>query len=105
MEVSVLQRVQCSENSKTLVYLVNSEPFDKSQVNQIRRVERTLDRKGMEMDSLPLDCLGDSIAFHLIDRDRNLRGSYLLTQQDINRLFVELDIVLLQDNYGREVSR
>lgn len=94
----------CDLNSITNVML-GGQGFSVAQLNQISRVEKVMKKKRLELVDAPLDCFTDSVAVYLVDKKNNLRGSYLLEQGDINRLFVELDIVLMQDNYGEPVSR
>ena len=73
--------------------------------NQVTRIERTLERKNLVLISSREQCLGDSTAVYLVDKEKILRGAYNLEQGDVNRLFVELDIVLMNDNYGESISR
>lgn len=73
--------------------------------NQLARVLKALDKKKIAFDSSDYPCFGDTLSLLMVDDENNLRGSYYLEHSDINRLFVELDIVKLQSSYGREVSR
>ena len=104
MRVEMKSEIDCDFSSETQVIL-NGEVSGNEGINQMSRVTRSLDRKNVQLKQISDSCLGDSTALHLVDRDNFLRGSYNLNQLDVNRLFVELDIIRQQDAYGREVSR
>ena len=106
MSVPVLQELASICESDGEITVVMTGAINETSVsNQLKRVERGLERKGLTLASTGITCFRDTTALHLIDSQSRLRGSYLLEQHEVNRLFVELDIVREQESYGREVSR
>lgn len=93
------------KNESVTIHLSKSSDLEISERNQLSRVEKTLSRKRVSFDDGVYPCFGDTLALLMIDKKNNLRGSYVLEHSDINRLFVELDIIMLQEIYGEEVSR
>lgn len=90
-------------NKLTIIQTGESE--NNLERNQLLRINKKLSSKNMEMDVTPRNCLGDTLAILLFDKKHQLRGSYYLEQSDINRLFAELDILIMNDSYGEGVSR
>lgn len=104
MKVEIMRPISCVGVDEVRVVL-NNPVKEKEAQNQLNRVIRSLAKRRTRFDTLRDTCLGDTIAFHLIDRSNMLRGSYEVNQKDVNRLFIELDIIRQHDAYGREVSR
>lgn len=92
-------------NEKVTVHLSQGQLMEMDERNQLSRVERILKRKKLVIDETDYPCFGDTLGLLIIDKENNLRGSYLLEHSDISRLFVELDIIILQESYGKGVSR
>lgn len=105
MDVPILASLKDCESSKNVKVVLSGAPFSNDQKNQLTRIDKRLASKGLTLDKGDQSCYSDSLAVLLIDSKTNLRGSYWLEQNDVNRFFAELDIVLLIENYGKEVSR
>lgn len=106
MEIPVLGSMETCELEKGQVHvLMSGEALTNPERNQLQRVGKTLVAKGLTLDGSPRTCLGDSLAILIVDMRQQLRGTYILEQTDINRLFMELDILLMNERYGEGVSR
>ncbi len=105
MDVQVMQSLKSCDLPDGTKVLLGGSDLDVSQTNQVTRIEKVLQKRRIEILKANPECFSDTVALYLIDKKQNLRGSYLLEQNEVNRLFAELDIVLMQDNYGESVSR
>ena len=104
LDVPVYDEVTCKINGRTKVVLTGIVETNINR-NQKNRLVKKLESKGLKLDTTDYNCLPDSLSLILIDKKNFLRGSYDLNHKDIGRFFAELDIVLLNDNYGEGVSR
>jgi len=106
MEIPVLGTMQsCRLQQGKIHVLMSGDSLTNPQRNQLQRIDKTLKSKGLMLDQSPRSCLGDSLAIFIVDKEQQLRGSYELEQTDINRMFMELDILLMNEQYGEGISR
>ena len=105
MDVPILVSLKDCESSKNVKVVLSGTPASNDQKNQLSRIDKRLVSKGLALSIGDQSCYSDSLAILLIDSEANLRGSYFIEQNDMNRFFAELDIVLLMENYGKGVSR
>lgn len=105
MDVQVMQSLKSCDLPDGTKVLLGGFDLDASKTNQLTRIEKMLEKKKVEILKANSECFTDTVAIYLVDKHQNLRGSYLLEQNEVNRLFAELDIVVMQDNYGESVSR
>lgn len=106
MEVPILDDLtECKVDVRsTSVFLVGGD-FSNAQKNQIKRLKNDLKDRSIVLRSAENSCFADTTAVYLLDTKKRLRGAYRLEQNEVNRLFVELDIIRLNENYGQGVSR
>lgn len=105
MEIPTLGTYNDCGLSNELLLVQSGSAQSNLERNQLIRLEKKLTSKNLVLDVSPKACLGDTLAILLFDKRHQLRGSYLLEQSDINRLFAELDILLMNESYGEGVSR
>jgi len=106
MEIPVLGSMQsCDLPDGQVNVLMSGDSLTNLQRNQLQRVSKTLKAKGLLLNNEPRACLGDTLAILIVDMQGQLRGTYALEQTDINRMFMELDILLMNEQYGEGVSR
>jgi hypothetical protein len=105
MEIPNLGVIENCELPNELVVLQSGKTTDNNQRNQLLRIVKKLDDKGLSLDNGLRPCLGDTLAILLVDRAHQLRGAYKLDQAEMNRFFAELDILLMNEKYGEGISR
>ena len=88
-----------------MTVIQSGEVVNNLERNQLLRVNKKLASRNLEVDKSAWSCVGDTLAILLFDKRHQLRGAYKLEQSDVNRLFAELDILIINENYGEGVSR
>jgi len=106
MEVPIVDDLaECKIDVRsTSVFLVGKD-FSNAQKNQIKRLKNDLKDRSIVLQNADNPCFTDTTAVYLLDTKKRLRGAYRLEQNEVNRLFVELDIIRLNENHGQGVSR
>ena len=105
MEIPIMRVVSNCGLHDQLTVVQSGVPVNNLERNQLIRVNKKLASKNLPLDATVRECLGDTLAILLFDKKHQLRGSYYLEQADINRLFAELDILIMNESYGEGVSR
>lgn len=105
MKVPVLHSLADCEIRRETYFFLTGLVATNHQKNQLARINKRIASKQMVLDTAQGGCLSDTLALLMIDKRSDLRGSYALEHADINRFFMEMDILLMVENYGEEVSR
>lgn len=105
MEIPVLSSLKECGVEKSTHLLVTGTPVVSAEKNQLDRIRKRTASKQIELSLASGACFSDTLALLLIDQQSNLRGTYELAHNDINRFFAELDILLMIENYGKGVYR
>ena len=105
MEIPVLSSLDNCGVKKGTRLLMTGLAETNIHENQLARIKKKIASKRIELDFAAGECFSDTLALLLVDQRSNLRGTYELEHNDINRFFAELDILLMIENYGKGVSR
>ncbi|MCP4456648.1 MAG: hypothetical protein GY816_01270 [Cytophagales bacterium] len=104
-KVPIVASLEDCEIRKETHLLLTGNSNLKNHKYQLTRVYDKILERGVELDTVTGSCFADTLALLLIDGRSDLRGVYKVEQRDINRLFNELDVLLMIENYGKGVSR
>lgn len=105
MEIPVLSSLDDCDIKSGTHLILSGVVSTNSQKNQLARINKRISTKQVDFRAAEAECFSDTLALLLVDQQADLRGTYQLEHNDINRFFAELDILLMTENYGKGVSR
>lgn len=98
-DLTNMGRLDCI-NDPALV-LVTDSLFTTAEDNELQRIRKASEQTAYSIQINAYECLKDSAnQVYLFDQNRNLRGSYLLTMEDIDRFVVEFDLLMTLESDG-----
>ncbi len=74
----------------------------------MNRVSYAIDKRSVELvnsDENYFDCINQIQADLVLVNNKGIWGAYNLNREDVDRLITELDILKLQQSYGKGTSR
>ncbi len=98
---------ECKQFSEILI-VSKKDSLSLVETSYMNQMVSSIEKRKVNMvyDSLIFfNCINQQDADLVLVSDRGLWGSYKLSRKGIDQLLTELDILTLQQSYGKEISR
>lgn len=98
----------CSDPVEAITVVSKMDTLTVAQTNYLNRVTYGVGKRSAEFVEKPadfFDCINQSAADLVLLKGSDLWGYYTLSRDGVDQLLTELDILVLQDSYGKGTSR